>query len=567
MIWQYTPYFILYVACGLILFILGVTGWRNRDYVCARSFSALMFAAGIWAFCTALELASADLPTQMLAITLEYPAMAVIPVAWLLFALEYIGRDELLTPKNIGLLCVIPAVTTIVVATNELHHLFYTTVTDMVFLGLSYHVVTYGPAFWIHAAYSYLLISITLLLILQRFLFSSAVYRRQVTIILVATLIPFIMNLILVFRVGSVGLIDPTPLALLFSGALILIGMVRFQLLDITPIANEQILENMRDGVIVIDIQGRIISVNPPGARFLGLPENKAIGVSVSENLEGSALECIRVAGQSGDKEERRESERVINGLHRYFEMRCIPIRSRNTGNKGRMILVRDITEAKQTQMALSEARKKISLLSGFTRHDILNQITALRLHIDIAKESVPDPGVREWLQKQEAAVLTIQHQIEFTRDYEELGINAPEWLSIHEVVSEIRPVLETRKISLDCMLEEIEVFADPLMKRVFAILADNTIRHAETATLVRIRSERAGEHLNLVYEDNGKGIPAVEKTRIFDRGVGMHAGLGLFLAHEILGVTGITIHECGKPGEGACFSLQVPYGQFRIRK
>jgi len=567
MIWQYTPYFILYIACGLILFILGITGWRNRDYVCARSFSALMFAAGIWAFCTALELASADLPTQMLAITLEYPAMAVIPVAWLLFALEYVGRDDLLTPKNLGLLCVIPAVTTIVVATNELHHLFYTTVTDMVFLGLSYHVVTYGPAFWIHAAYSYLLISITLLLILQRFLFSSAVYRRQVTIILVATLIPFIMNLILVFRVGSIGLIDPTPLALLFSGALILIGMVRFQLLDITPIANEQILENMRDGVIVIDIQGRIISVNPPGARFLGLPENKAIGVSVSENLVGTALECIRVAGQSGDKEERHESERVINGLRRYFEMRCIPIRSRNTGNKGRMILVRDITEEKQTQMALSEARKKISLLSGFTRHDILNQITALLLHIDIAKESVPDPGVQEWLQKQEAAVLTIQHQIEFTRDYEELGINAPEWLSIQEVVSEIRPVLETRKISLDCMPEDIEVFADPLMKRVFAILADNTIRHAETATLVRIRSERAGDHLNLMYEDNGKGIPAAEKTRIFDRGVGRYAGLGLFLANEILGVTGITIHECGKPGEGACFSLQVPRGQFRIRK
>ena len=71
MIWQYSPYFILYIACGLILFILGATGWHNRNYVCARSFSVLMFAAGVWAFCTALELASADLPTQMLAITLK----------------------------------------------------------------------------------------------------------------------------------------------------------------------------------------------------------------------------------------------------------------------------------------------------------------------------------------------------------------------------------------------------------------------------------------------------------------------------------------------------------------
>lgn len=566
MIWQYTPFFILFVACGLILFILGLTGWRNQNYVCARSFSVLMFAAGVWAFCTALELASADLATQMLAITLEYPAMAIIPVGWLLFALEYIGRDELLTKKNIVLLCIIPVFTSLMVATNELHHLFYTTVTDMTFLGLSYHVVTYGPAFWVHAVYSYILISVALLLILQRFLFSSPIYRRQVAIILIATFIPLLMNLVLVFRVGTIGLIDPTPLALLISGILILIGMVRFQLLDITPIANEQILATMRDGVIVIDIQGRIISVNPPGARFLGLPENETVGVSVAKGLPESARDCIQNAGRQGHTEERREVERVIDGSHRYFELRCIPIRSRTTENKGRMILIRDITEAKQTQMALSEARKKINLLSGFTRHDILNQITALLLNIEVVKESFPDPAAQEWLKKQEEAVLTIQHQIEFTRDYEELGINAPEWLPIRGIVAQIRPALEAKKIDLDCTLEDVEVFADPLMKRVFDILADNTIRHARNATLVRIRSERIGDSLCIMYQDNGEGITESEKDRIFDRGVGRHAGLGLFLTREILGVTGIAIHECGGPGSGACFRIRVPEGQFRIR-
>jgi PAS domain S-box-containing protein len=565
MIWQYSPYFVPYIACGLILFILGITGWKNRTYVCARSYTVLMFAAGIWAFCTALELASADLPTQMLAITLEYPPMAIIPVAWLLFALEYTGRDELITAKTVGLLCIVPAFTTIMVATNPFHYLFYSIVTITNFLGLSYHTVTYGPAFWVHAIYSYLIIGTALLLILQRFLFSSSLYRKQVTIILIATLIPLVMNLILVFRIGSVGLIDPTPVALLASGILIMIGMVRFQLLDITPIAHEQILAHMRDGVIVIDIQDRIISLNAPASRFLGIPLETAIGISVADNLPGTAIECLRSHGHSFSGEQRLEAERVIEGKTRFFEMRCIPIRTRNTSDKGRMILIRDITESRQTQVALSEARRRITLLSSFTRHDILNQVTALLLNIDIAKESSEDPAIQEWLKKQEAAVLTIQRQIEFTRDYEELGTKAPEWLSVRDIFSGTRESLAGWKIVFEGIEDDLEIFADPLLRQAFSHLVDNSIQHGERVTKIRITYEKTETGLTLVFEDNGIGIAAAEKIRIFERGVGRQTGLGLFLVHEILGVTGMTIRECGEPGKGARFEIQVPAGQFRI--
>nr|WP_320160870.1 histidine kinase N-terminal 7TM domain-containing protein [uncultured Methanoregula sp.] len=564
MMWQYSPYFIPYIACGFILAMFGVTGWHHRAQVCARSFTILMAAASLWAFCTALELASADLPTQMLAIMIEYPAMVIIPVAWLLFAIEYTGRENWISKKTVLLLCIIPLVTVVMVVTNSFHYLFYSSIVEEAVGGLSYHIVTYGPAFWVHTIYSYSLIGLSILLILQRFLFSSNVYRAQVTIILIAVLLPVCINLILIFRLGSVALIDPTPFALMISGFAILYGMLRFQLLDITPVAHEQILANMRDGIIVSDLQERIVSLNHPAGIFLGISEEDAIGRLLTEVMPTSVSECIRTASLSEGMEQQHEIDREIGGQKRSFELRCILLRSRNTRVKGRMVLIRDITKQKQMETALFEARKKLSLLSSITRHDILNQVTSLLLHIDVAKESEPDPGVRDWLAKQEDAVVKIQHQVEFARDYEDLGVRPPQWMNVNAIFTRLKPAMDARGIAFDSTAGSVELFADPLLERVFYNLVDNSIRHGEHVTVIHLHYENIGDGLTLIYEDNGVGIPQLQKARIFERGVGRQTGLGLFLVVEILGITGITIRECGETGKGARFEVRVPPGQFR---
>ncbi|MFA4876616.1 MAG: histidine kinase N-terminal 7TM domain-containing protein [Methanoregula sp.] len=566
MIWQYSPYFIPYIACGGVLALFGILGWHFRIRVCAKSFTLLMAAASLWAFCTALELASADLATQMLAIMIEYPAMAVIPVAWLLFTIEYIGRDDWITKKTFALLCIIPVITVLMVVTNGFHFLFYTSVTEAVFNGLSYHLVSYGPAFWLHSVYSYALVILSVLLILQRFLFSSPIYRGQVTLILIAVLLPLVINMVLVFRVGSVALVDPTPFALLISGFAILYGMLRFQLLDITPVAQEQILENMNDGVIVFDLQSRIISLNPPAGKFLGISDEAAIGRLIIDVMPASVSDCIRSASFSELTEMQHEVGQEIDGQRRLFELRCIPLRLRQGRVKGRMILIRDITEQKQTQIALTEARKKLNLLSSITRHDILNQVTALLLHIDVAKEMVPDPEVLDWLKKQEDAVVKIQHQVEFARDYEDLGVRPPQWMNVNTIFSGLMPDMEARGISFIGMNESLDIFADPLLERVFYNLVDNSFRHGDHVTTIRLHNERNADGLVLVYEDNGVGIPPAQKAKIFERGVGRQTGLGLFLVMEILSITRITIRECGEPQKGARFEVLVPAGQFRLK-
>ncbi|MDD4484994.1 MAG: ATP-binding protein, partial [Methanoregula sp.] len=110
-----------------------------------------------------------------------------------------------------------------------------------------------------------------------------------------------------------------------------------------------------------------------------------------------------------------------------------------------------------------------------------------------------------------------------------------------------------------------IRLLADPMVETVFANLLDNSVRHGEHVTKVRVFSRREGTTLVVVWEDDGIGIAASDKEKIFGRGYGKNTGLGLFLVREVLGLTGIAVRETGEPGKGARFEIIVPEGAYRL--
>jgi signal transduction histidine kinase len=120
------------------------------------------------------------------------------------------------------------------------------------------------------------------------------------------------------------------------------------------------------------------------------------------------------------------------------------------------------------------------------------------------------------------------------------------------------------KKIPLLDECSGLLVYADPMLEKVFSNLLDNTVRHSEGATAVHTYYRTTDEGVTLIWEDNGVGISYDKKEKIFIRGFGKNTGLGLFLAREILDITGIAIHETGKPGEGARFEIVVPKGMYR---
>nr|WP_280897474.1 HAMP domain-containing sensor histidine kinase [Methanolinea mesophila] len=162
-------------------------------------------------------------------------------------------------------------------------------------------------------------------------------------------------------------------------------------------------------------------------------------------------------------------------------------------------------------------------------------------------------------------AVDAIQRQIEFTRFYQDIGVEEPLWQDAGTLVKKVESQIEIGGIVLENDLPGLEIFADPLIEKVFYNLVENSLRHGGHVTNIRFSFTENPGGLVLSYRDNGTGISAEDKKKLFQRGFGKHTGLGLFLSREILSITDMTIRETGEPGEGVNFEIFVPKGRYRI--
>jgi len=171
----------------------------------------------------------------------------------------------------------------------------------------------------------------------------------------------------------------------------------------------------------------------------------------------------------------------------------------------------------------------------------------------------------KELLQDIKDLTKTIQRQIAFTKEYQEVGVNLPIWQNAGDVVQRVLVNFEKSGLEFVVALENIEIFADPLLEKVFYNLVDNSIRYGEKVTTIQFYQVNSENGLSVICEDDGMGIPDKSKDAIFERGVGKNTGMGLFLSREILAITKIGIRENGIPGNGARFEIVIPRGTFRF--
>jgi PAS domain S-box-containing protein len=333
--------------------------------------------------------------------------------------------------------------------------------------------------------------------------------------------------------------------------------------------------ENSPVGILTCDREGTITYVNQRVVEILGSPgveKTAKINLLHTKNLIASGFADILKDVIDTGKPVLNTEMRYISVWDRevYLRIHIIPLHTgRNTG--GAMIIIDDITERKRTEKALLISNKKLQLLSGITRHDILNHVMVIGGYLELAGNKEMGEKLTAYCNNIRTANDAIRHQIEFTREYDELGAKEPDWYS---------PCLSADKtgrgqVNIICECGDIEIFADPMIEKVFYNLYDNTIRHSRGADEIRIscrpKGGKTGEtgHPDclVIFEDNGCGVPDRMKERIFERGVGENTGLGLFLIREILAITGITIIETGIPGKGARFEMTVPAGAWRNEK
>ncbi|MFA4850112.1 MAG: PAS domain S-box protein [Methanoregula sp.] len=336
----------------------------------------------------------------------------------------------------------------------------------------------------------------------------------------------------------------------------------------------KSIITNARVWMSVLDGKGKILMWNTAAEEISGYPSEDVVG----RNEIWKML--------YPDKEYRKQITDTITRIIRqkkYLENFETIIYSKQGDEKiiswntkeipdttGRItnyiVIGVDVTDRQRAEEALREANKKLNLLSSITRHDINNQLLVLNSFLIYLHRKAPDPALEEYFTKIEQASLHISAMIQFTKEYEEIGINAPVWQDCQRLVETTSKRAPLGKVIVKNEIPVgTEIFADPLIVRVFYNLMDNALRHGGKITTIRFSvQERKGNQI-IVCEDDGDGVPAGEKVIIFERGYGKHTGLGLALSREILSITGVTIVENGEPGKGARFEIAVPKGAWRI--
>ena len=270
-----------------------------------------------------------------------------------------------------------------------------------------------------------------------------------------------------------------------------------------------------------------------------------------------------RVICSAVDITERTLAERVIRkareDLERKVKARSEELMRTNDALKA------EILERKRFEATLQLANRKLNTLSSVTHHDILSQITAIVMYISRAEEMVKDPAILEHLEKIEQSTQIIRKQIRFARDYQDIGLHAPQWQNVDITIRNAIAGLDLGAVSVELDLGRLEILADLLLERVFSAVVDNTLRHGQKATQIRFSAQETGEGLTILCEDDGAGVPAGVKEGIFKHEYHHNAGYGLFLASEILGMTQLSIAETGEPGSGARFEIRVPKDFYRF--
>jgi PAS domain S-box-containing protein len=326
------------------------------------------------------------------------------------------------------------------------------------------------------------------------------------------------------------------------------------------------IVDNAAEGIMIISCGTRtILETNPASIRLLGYTAGELTGMTVDNLI---AAPDGKVWGERACSMEGWSGE--VQFRHRDGSLRDVELTSRIIHQQGvpalSCFVAHDMTDHKQAEVALRQALRKLNLLSSITRHDILNQLMTLRGFLSILEQKQPNPMLREYFQKINAAAQRISAMIRFTKEYEEIGVHAPAWQDTRTIVDIAAKETSLGKVKLNNNLPGgTEVFADPLVAKVFYNLMDNAVRYGGKITTIRFSvKDHDGDRI-IVCEDDGDGVPGEEKEKIFERGFGKNTGLGLALSREILSITGITIRETGEPGKGARFEMTVPKEKWRI--
>jgi len=360
-----------------------------------------------------------------------------------------------------------------------------------------------------------------------------------------------------------IGPTQRTEFVILENSINMMIGSLKDSIRQVKEgeILHREMLDQLPVAVFMKTVKdGRYTFWNKASEQIFNLPSGEVIGRTDPElfsqkmvamiNKEDAEVRLNQVSVSNKKIADKIRGERIIH-------MIIVPISDSTNTLQYIFGIGEDVTEETLSM--------KIDLLFSITRRDILDQLSIIANYLERAQLKTSREAMQTFFDKTLESIESIRNQMAFVRSLQDIGITMPTWQSVKKVFWEAVMLNPSNSIDIRVEMEDFELYADPLLPRVFYNLLANSIKHGDhQLTKIRLYAQKSGESLILIYEDNGKGIPLDEKEKIFEFGHGKGTGFGLFLIRELLGYTGIMITETGEPGKGAKFEILVPKGKFR---
>jgi PAS domain S-box-containing protein len=353
----YTPYLWPLLIAALVAAWLAVSTWPRTYRPGVVAFVVLLWALSAWSLAYMLEIAGADVATKLLWAKVKYLGIVIVPVMWLIFAVNHFNQDKRIRPYGMMLLAIIPLVTLALVFTNEAHGLMWQEITLKPTAHFSALSSRHGTWFWVHTAYSYGLLLVGALLVMRMLLGQRAgPYRYQVMILIAALVLPWVGNFVMISGYLPNFPLDLTPFTFTLSVLILTWGINAFQLTDLAPVARDTIFNKLTDGLVVLDSHDVIVDANSAVERILSCPVARLIGHSVNDVFAKERAWLERYKGQRSAYDEFGTGE---GENQRWYGIQISPFYDRRRF-MGRIVQLRDITGRKKAELALCQSNLEL---------------------------------------------------------------------------------------------------------------------------------------------------------------------------------------------------------------
>jgi len=524
----------------------------NREKPASRSFAAFVVAIALWSFGLAATNATEGVTLSLTAYNVAILGAELSAATWLLLSMTISTRVTLRRGVVVALAGWI-LLMQVLLWTNPWHYLFLAPET-----GLDSAVVipVYTTGFLVHALVGNAIVLSGLGILVLEAVTTTGLRRRQATLLGLAVVPLLVMNAFAVTD-ALFAPYDFTPLGFLATAFVFLVVLFRGRLLDIAPIARQTAMGEMHDAVVTLDERNRVVDCNR-SARELFDPPADYVGLAAASFFGSLADDILAWFGADPSAETTVSGQ--IDGVQHYFSVSSVPIRG--VSERGRVVVLHDITDQKQREQQLERKNERLNQFAGVVSHDLRNPLMVVTSHFELARANIPEEHADPMADNLERMASMIDELLTMARAGQ--TVDDPEAVQLSPLADEAWTHLTTSGGTFENTLaEETVVEAEGArLLHVFENLYRNGLDHNDQPVTVRVGPLRAanGERtVGFFVEDDGSGIPAAERDRVFDHGYTTGedgSGFGLTIVRDIVEAHGWDICVRDSPSGGARFEI-----------